>query len=127
MFAAGPVAYTFDDCRDGTTHTFLIGETLPNWTQFMLYFNSHLSAASTNIPPNYFKINPQGCENPAPCYTSGIGRPCIPDRSGFNSLHPAGLLMAMTDGSVHFVSETIDYEVWVFLGSRSDGQIAQLE
>ena len=127
MFAAGPIAYTFDDCKDGTTNTFLLGETLPNWTQFMLYFNSHLSAASTNVPPNYFKINPQGCENPAPCYTSGVGRSCIPDRSGFNSLHPGGLLMAMGDGSVHFVSEAIDYEVWVFLGARNDGEVAQLE
>jgi len=131
MFAAGPIAYTFNDCKDGTTNTFLIGETIPTWTQFMLYFNSHLSAASTNIPPNYFKTNPQNCENPAPCYTEGNppsnpGRGCIPDRSGFNSLHPGGLLMAMSDGSVHFVSETIDYETWVFLGDRRDGEVALL-
>ncbi len=131
MFTAGPIAYTFDDCKDGTSNTFLLGETIPEWSQFMLYFNSHLSAASTNIPPNYFKINPQDCEIPAPCYTAGNppsnpGRGCIPDRSGFNSRHPGGLMMAMTDGSVHFVDETIDYRLWVFLGDRDDGEVVLL-
>jgi len=120
MFAGGPKAYRFEDCRDGLSNTFLVGETIPSWTQFMMYFNSHLNCASTNIPPNYYKINARGCANPAPCYTSGIGRPCIPDRSGFNSYHPSGLLMAMGDGSVQFVNETIDYNLWVFLGARDD-------
>jgi len=121
MFAAGPVAYELAHCTDGASNTFLIGETIPSWTQFMMYFNSHLNCGSTNIPPNYFKINARGCANPALCYTAGVGRPCIPDRSGFNSLHPGGLQMATADGSVHFVSEFIDYETWVYLGDRSDG------
>ena len=123
MFAAGPKCYRIRDCLDGTSNTFLLGETIPSWTQFMMYFNSHLSAASTNIPPNYYKINPKDCTNPAPCYTEDVGRPCIPDRSGFNSHHPGGVQMALTDGSVHFVAETIDYDTWVFLGDRQDGEV----
>ncbi len=128
MFTAGPFAFSIDHCRDGTSNVFLIGETLPNWAQFAFYWNSHLSVGTTNMPPNYYKINLRGCENPAPCYTTvgNVGRDCIPDRCGYNSLHPGGVQMAMVDGSVHFVSETIDYETWVYLGHRSSGKPYQL-
>jgi hypothetical protein len=34
--------------------------------------------------------------------------------------------MAMVDGSVHFFDDTIDYDTWVFLGGRRDGQIISL-
>ncbi len=126
MFTAGPFAFGIDDCRDGTSNVFLLGETLPSWAQFAFYWNSHLSVGTTNMPPNYYKLNLQQCENPAPCYTIGKGRECIPDRCGFNSFHPGGVHMAMVDGSVHFVNETIDYETWVYLGHRSSGKPYQL-
>jgi prepilin-type processing-associated H-X9-DG protein len=126
LFAGGPAAKRMAHCRDGTSNTFLIGETLLRWNQFSMYFNSHLNVGSTNVPPNYYKINPKGCSFPALCYTSGVGRPCIPDRGGFNSYHPGGLMMAMADGSVHFVNETITYETWVYLGDRADGNPALL-
>ncbi len=122
FFAGGPVSYSFRQCPDGATNTFLIGETLPRWDPFKMYFNSHLNVGSTNPPPNYFKINPRRCEYPAPCYDDV---PCQSMRSGFNSLHPGGLNMAMADGGVHFVSDDIDYTTWVYLGDRQDGQIVE--
>jgi len=126
LFNGGPFPRKQSHCRDGTSNTFLIGETVLRWNQFAMYFNSHLNVGSTNVPPNYFKINPKGCSFPTLCYTSGIGRPCIPDRGGFNSHHPGGLNMAMADGSVHYVQETIDYETWVYLGDRRDGTATHL-
>ena len=45
---------------------------------------------------------------------------------GYKSDHSGGLNMAMADGSVTFINETINYRVWVFLGSRSDGQPVQV-
>ncbi len=126
FFAGGALAYSFRECPDGASNTFLIGETLPRWDPFKMYFNSHLNVASTNPPPNYFKANPRRCEDPAPCYTEGVGRPCIPDRSGFNSVHPGGLNMAMADGSAQFMVETVDYDTWVYLGDRQDGHVVNL-
>ena len=31
--------------------------------------------------------------------------------------------MALADGSVLFVNESIDYRTWNFLGDREDGQV----
>jgi len=120
LFSGGPYAKSQAHARDGASNTFLIGETILRWSQWTIYFNSHHNVGSTNMPPNYFKINPRGCSFPTLCYTEGVGRPCIPDRGGFNSHHHGGVMMAMADGSVHFVHESIDYETWVYLGDRAD-------
>ena len=39
----------------------------------------------------------------------------------FGGYHPGGCLMAMADGSVHFVFEGIDLATWRTLGARNDG------
>ena len=41
---------------------------------------------------------------------------------GFKSNHPGGVSFALTDGSVRFVSETIDHRTYQYLGCRHDGQ-----
>jgi len=125
LITGGPYSKMLSQCPDGSSNTFLIGETVLRWNQFAMYFNSHLNVGSTNMPPNYFRINPRGCSFPTKCYTVGIGRACIPDRGGFNSYHPNGLNMAMADGSVHFIEESVDYETWVYLGDRRDGTPTQ--
>jgi prepilin-type processing-associated H-X9-DG protein len=40
---------------------------------------------------------------------------------GFKSNHPNGANFAMVDGSVHFISQTIDHRTYQFLGCRHDG------
>lgn len=107
MFVGGPTAYEINDCEDGTSNTFLLGEQIPGYAGHHLYFNSHRNVGTTNIPPNYHKINPRNCPDPVPCGGSPSG--CFNDMVGFKSRHPGGLLMALTDGSVRFVGETIDY------------------
>jgi prepilin-type processing-associated H-X9-DG protein len=39
------------------------------------------------------------------------------------SRHPGGVNVAFVDGSVHFVSETVDVQTWRALGSRSGGEV----
>jgi prepilin-type N-terminal cleavage/methylation domain-containing protein/prepilin-type processing-associated H-X9-DG protein len=39
------------------------------------------------------------------------------------SRHPGGVNVCFADGSVHFVSETVDVELWRALGSRNGGEV----
>ena len=45
---------------------------------------------------------------------------------GFKSRHPGGAMFCMADGSVHFVSEAIDYRLYNELGTRDGGEVASL-
>ncbi len=120
MFAGGYNAYKIKDCIDGTSKTLLVGEQLPVYGRHMMYFHSHLNCGSTNVPPNYWKINPRGCPKVPP------GEHviwCFRDMAGFNSMHPGGVVMALVDGSVHFIDETIDYVTWQYLGNKDDGRV----
>lgn len=42
---------------------------------------------------------------------------------GANSLHPGGVNVAMTDGSVRFVKSTIGMPTWWALGTRNGGEV----
>jgi hypothetical protein len=41
---------------------------------------------------------------------------------GFKSLHPGGVDFVFGDGSVHFLSESIDHWTYQYLGCRDDGE-----
>jgi prepilin-type N-terminal cleavage/methylation domain-containing protein/prepilin-type processing-associated H-X9-DG protein len=119
LFAPGwGVSYRFSDCQDGLSNTLLLGEQLPGYVLHGLYFHSHMIAATTNVPPNYHLI--MNCPEAA-VMTTAPSDACHDAMAGFKSKHPGGLNLAMADGSVSFVNETINYATWVFLGSRSDG------
>jgi prepilin-type processing-associated H-X9-DG protein len=50
---------------------------------------------------------------------------CSPDQSVFvnaQSAHPGGVNVALTDGSVRFVKDTIDWGIWWALGTRDGGE-----
>ena len=42
---------------------------------------------------------------------------------GFRSRHPGGANFTFVDGSVHFLSQSIDHKTFQFLGCKSDGQV----
>ena len=44
----------------------------------------------------------------------------------FRSLHPGGAQFCLADGSVHFVSETIDYDLYRALSTKAGGEVAQV-
>ena len=115
MFTGGRRSYDFTKCQDGTSNTFLIGETLPIYNSFDMYFASHMHIGTNNPPPNYHQIY-------TACPKSRNARvdTCYAHMGGFKSVHPGGVLMGMTDGSVQFISETIDYSTWCYLGDKED-------
>jgi prepilin-type N-terminal cleavage/methylation domain-containing protein len=118
MFAGGRVAYTLTDCRDGTSHTFLFGEALPAYSTLRMYFAGHMNVASTNPPPNYWKVY-SGCSK----QLTARSDTCYGHMGGFNSVHPGGVEVCMADGSVRFLAETIDYALYQYLGNKDDGQV----
>jgi prepilin-type N-terminal cleavage/methylation domain-containing protein/prepilin-type processing-associated H-X9-DG protein len=119
MFAGGPIAYKFADCKDGLSNTLLLGETLPRYHPHRAYVNSLMDVATTNVAPN--------CGIPylgrciiIPSMSSADANFCEPLFAGFDSLHPGGVNMAFGDGSAIFINDSIDYRVWNLLGDKAD-------
>jgi len=120
MFNGGNDSYNFADCTDGTSNTFLIGEHLPAYNTFGMYFASHMHISSTNTPPNHHKVNTT-CTK-----TDSRISSCYSDMGGFMSQHPGGVNMALSDGSIRFIPETVDYVTWCYLGDKADGNPVEL-
>ena len=72
---------------------------------------------TTLIPINY-----DTCDETAsdPCHTPFTWNTAI----GFKSAHPGGANFLVGDGSVTFLPETIDHQLYQYLGGKQDGQIA---
>ena len=59
---------------------------------------------------------------PSPSYTVPCQTGVSSDTGTFSaarSAHPGGVNVAMADGSVHFVTDSIDINVWRSVGTRS--------
>ena len=140
---------TFRQIRDGSSHVFLAGET--KWCNLLegdiaqygpptgadAYWSwastvqvyadgsySHLaSCASAVDPPNQAFSGSSSC--PLPVDPTRCVYYDAPMRS-FGSNHSGGGYMMMGDGSVHFVSDSIELAVWRDLGDRSDGAPANM-
>ena len=108
---------------DGLSNTIFFGEALPaccaTQTQGWTASNTTHGRATTIIPLNY-----NSCETAS---SDGCHLPCNWSSGfGFRSRHPGGVQFSFGDGSVHFLSETIDYQNYQYLGGKSDGHLVQL-
>lgn len=121
MFNGGRKSLNFSACLDGTSNTFLLGETLPIYNSVQMYFASHGHCGSTNPPPNYHKQYTACPKSPDARISN-----CYSYMGGFKSQHPGGVQMAMTDGSITMINQTIDYVVYQYLGDRADGNPVSL-
>ncbi|EAQ78990.1 DUF1559 domain-containing protein [Blastopirellula marina] len=121
------------DVTDGTTNTLLMGEILVvpdvaprNSTNQDLrgsyYFGRRASGSfSTLEPPNTIVGDrSSSCRNfmRAPCNGAGTDNMVIYSRS----FHPGGAEFGLADGSVRFISETVDRSVYQAYGTRGGNE-----
>ncbi len=140
MFVRGGALIRFGDVTDGTSNTILLGEMLPEFAEFQRYTTygwagSNCVSQGQTIQFINWPIDPIPLPGPptytADCMQTGDGAcPSGPTHCmwnwhvtwGFKSRHTGGVNFAFADGSVHFISETIDHQLYQYLGCRNDGQ-----
>jgi prepilin-type N-terminal cleavage/methylation domain-containing protein len=107
MFSAD-VAYKFRDCKDGTSNTFLVGETIYRSNNNYGFNATYLGSARLTDGRPYRTlrlIRPGDRFINDPRTSTGVMR------DTYSSYHPGGTQFALTDGSARFVSETIEHTV----------------
>jgi prepilin-type processing-associated H-X9-DG protein len=89
----------------------MVGETLPRHYVWNCVFCDNFPVSSTHIP-----LNTMSRED-----TNLAGSHAR--TAGFKSEHPSGANMLMGDGSVHFLSQDIEYVTYNMLGSRASDDL----
>ena len=117
-----------DDIRDGTSNTFLLGETRWWNPKYMTWASSYRTRDSITNPSTAAAAvepinNPQVDFDPSiPMAQQGGPSLIIGTWSRtFGSHHSGGCHFAMADGSVHFLSESISETVYRQMGARNVG------
>jgi len=106
------------DITDGTSNTFAVGEMVPAWQYNSWWYWYNGTAATAAIPLNYqiekghqyLKDNDNDWKN----------------NTSFFSLHPAGGQFVLCDGSVVFVSNSIDTDIYRGMATISGGETVKL-
>ncbi|MGC1273538.1 MAG: DUF1559 domain-containing protein [Planctomycetaceae bacterium] len=128
------------DCTDGTSNTLLVSEGIirgngpSTWGELGGYWGgaphgsfgfSTAEVPNTSVPDRVYTCKAAtwpSAPNDAPCESGNtLG---LPGRYNFaRSFHTGGVQATLADGSVRFVSDSIDRQTWIKLGLRADGQV----
>ena len=118
----------FSELTDGTSNVIAAGEILPSCHDHHRggggWYNSNGQWTATTATINFNTCRKQGvpdnannCNDFRVWMTSG----------GFKSDHTGGAQFVMGDGSVQFLSDSIDYVSYQRLGSRNDGEAGGIQ
>jgi prepilin-type N-terminal cleavage/methylation domain-containing protein len=138
---AGEYTADFAVMTDGTSNTILLGEliaaeqqrdTRGAWAYSSGPFISGGSRADADpriyLPPNGNALDDRFMDRPPRCRADNNDRHlrCVgnEDRAfqAARSRHPGGVHICLADGSIRFISETIDLQTWLALLSMSSGR-----
>lgn len=101
------------DVTDGSSNTFALGETVAAWTSWAWWFNNNTVTSTCAIPLNFEPFGVVREDN-------------IRDwvhNNGFMSRHNGGSSFALVDGSVRFISQSLDLQVYRDLGTIQGGEV----
>ncbi len=123
-------ACTMAKVKDGLTNTIFFGERLVLCSDHAhngwgVIANNGEGMLSTLIPINYDTC--RSLEQATAAGLDGCRARCNWNTEfGFRSEHPGGANFLMGDGSVHFLSQTIDMWTYQWLGAMNDKQPVQI-
>lgn len=135
-FGYRPVS--FASILDGTSNTMAFGEMLREATEdgpFRgCYWRDFPGAAwifTLNTPNSPVPDNIRASQCPGSANQPELNMPCVPvngnnESAASRSRHPGGVQVALCDGSVRFVTETIGLDVWRAMGSIEGGESVQM-
>jgi prepilin-type N-terminal cleavage/methylation domain-containing protein len=109
---------TFDGVPDGLSSTLLVAEAEPQGidltpgTKEAAGVKDHWAIGGDDPDVN--------CDNSEFLGSTGVAMNRMTDELSFTSRHAGGVQGGMADGSVHFLSESIDDATWRRLGNRKD-------
>jgi prepilin-type N-terminal cleavage/methylation domain-containing protein/prepilin-type processing-associated H-X9-DG protein len=100
------------EVTDGASNTFMIGEDLPEKNKHCSWPYANGSTGTCSIGPNCKRIN--GTEYDPNDW---------PNVYSFRSRHPGGLQFCFADGSVRFIPDAIEIQVYRALASAYGGEV----
>ncbi len=108
----------FRDISDGTSNTFAVGEAVPRWCTHTWWYWFNGTTATCGIPLNY----ESNIIVTDPAHTLETRWTDWGNNYSFMSRHPGGANFALCDGSVTFISETIDLMAYRRMACMTDGE-----
>lgn len=108
-----PVTTKIADVRDGISHTFAIGEAVPEYCNWSGWFYFEGSTATCAIPLNWRK--PGMTPNEIAGHWS--------DSMSFRSRHSGGANFGFLDGSTRFISQDIELAAYRALATIDGGEV----
>lgn len=119
FFTGTAMPLSLADCPDGTSYTMLLGETLPGDSSHNGIYRMGWTGV-TNAPVNTFALPSEIMPDLTGCPSTQAYDWRV---NSIKSRHPGGATIAMGDGSVQYISETMSFPVLWAMGSRGLGSI----
>lgn len=107
---------------DGTSNTFLVGEASPEDGNSAAW-SSDGDWAIAGVQLNWDYLTSGACQTGTGEFNPGLGT-CWPNIRGFRSKHPGGVNFAFCDGSVSFLTDSIDHLAYRALATKAGGEVA---
>jgi prepilin-type N-terminal cleavage/methylation domain-containing protein len=110
----------YEDVRDGLTNTIFLGEVRADGSDLGWASGTRATLRNTGSLP-FGGFRPGGGGGLAPLDSKSVAWSRWV--GGYSSAHAAGVNIALGDGSIRFVKNSVDAGVFKLLGSRADGKM----